>query len=165
MDKYMYKGKVYSVVECTLEDIPSHIERVFSYWESANVDITEQIKLLENAVNAKTAFKLIDEDGNTEAAIYYEHLFIQSVTSYFLWFKDKRMFAMLCYFLRMRKYLRYIHFLPHAKNYIPFEFIVELDSIKAFHIHGTPLRIDLASKQSYELYEDHFVAKGIRRIE
>ena len=165
MDKYMYKSKVYSVVECTLEDIPSHIERVFSYWQSANVNITEQTSLLEKAVANHTAYKVINDNGDTEAAIYYEHTHLQSVMSYYLWFKDKRMFAILCYFLRMRKYLHYIYFLPHVKNYIPFEFIVDDDSIRAFHLNGTPLRIDLTSKKSNYLYEDHFKAYDIRRIE
>lgn len=160
----MYKGKIYSVVECTLEDIPSHIERVFSYWDSAGVDITEQTSLLRKAVENHTAFKVINEEGITEAAIYYEHIYLQSVTSYYLWFKDKRMFAILCYFLRMRKYLHYIYFLPHTKNYIPFEFVVDLDSIKAFHINGSPLRIDLTSRKSDYLYEDHFKAKGIQEV-
>ena len=57
MKQYRYKGRIYLVTECTLEDIPSHIERVLSYWKSTNTDIDEQIKLLQNAVQHQIHLK------------------------------------------------------------------------------------------------------------
>lgn len=162
MRQYKYQGNIYSIVDCTLEDIPSHIERVFSYWQSANVNIDEQRVLLEKAVNEHTAFKLVDEHDNTMAVIYYIKIAVDSGQSNLLWFKDKRMFAMLCYFLRLGVNIHYVYFMPHTKNYIPFEFVVQDRSIRLFHSHNQPLKIDLYSRKSQILYEDHFLAKGIQ---
>ena len=61
MKQYNYNNKIYTVTNCTLEDIPSHIERVLSYWKSTNTDINQQIELLQNAVKSNTAFKVIDD--------------------------------------------------------------------------------------------------------
>ena len=69
MKQYSYNNKIYTVINCTLEDIPSHIERVLSYWKSTNTDINQQIELLQNAVKADTAFKVVDND-NVKAFIY-----------------------------------------------------------------------------------------------
>ena len=32
MKQYKYKSRIYSIVNCKVEDIPSHVERVSSYW-------------------------------------------------------------------------------------------------------------------------------------
>lgn len=162
MKQYKYQGIIYSIVNCTLEDIPSHIERVLSYWESSNVNIDEQRTALEKAVNEGTAYKLVDAENNTTAVIYYVKTAFGTGQSNLLWFKDKRMFAMLCYFLRLGANIHYIYFLPHSKNYIPFEFVVQDSSIRLFHSHNQPLKIDLYSRKSHLLYEDHFLARNIQ---
>lgn len=164
MKQYEYQGNIYSISNCTLEDIPSHIERVLSYWESSNVNVDEQRTLLEKAVNEGTAFKLVDEQDKTMAVIYYSKITFDSGQSNLLWFKDKRMFAMLCYFLRLGANIHYIYFMPHSKDYIPFEFVVQDSSIRLFHSHNQPLKIDLYSRKSQILYEDHFLAKNIQVI-
>ena len=164
MEQYIYQGNIYSIVNCTLEDIPSHIERVLSYWESTNVDLDKQRTLLEEAVINQTAFKLVDENNNTMAVIYYIKMTYDSGQSNLLWFKDKRMFAMLCYFLRLGVNIHYIYFMPHSKDYITFEFIVQDRSIRLFHSHNQPLKIDLYSRKSQMLYEDHFLARNIQVI-
>ena len=84
MKQYRYKGRLYLVTECTLEDIPSHIERVLSYWTSANVDIKEQTKVLEEAVNNHTAFKVVNDNNNTR--IYF-NLVIFTPHFYCFWLK------------------------------------------------------------------------------
>lgn len=164
MKQYIYQGNIYSIAYCTLEDIPSHIERVLSYWESTNVDLDKQRALLEEAINNQTAFKLVDANNNTMAVIYYIAITYDSGQSNLLWFKDKRMFAMLCYFLRLGANIHYIYFMPHSKNFIPFEFVVQDRSIRLFHSHNQPLKIDLYSRKSQMLYEDHFLARNIQVI-
>ena len=46
MKQYTCKGRIYSVVKCVKEDIPSHIERVSSYWTADGVDVEQQTQLL-----------------------------------------------------------------------------------------------------------------------
>lgn len=164
MKQYDYKGRIYLVTNCTLEDIPSHIERVLSYWETANVDVEEQTAALEKAVNEGTAFKLVDDNDELQAVIYYTTLKRHKGQSNLLWFKDKRMFAILCYYLRLTANMHFIYFLPHTKDFIPFQFIVQDNSIRHFHSHGTPLEINLYSKKSQYLYEDHYLRHNIREL-
>jgi hypothetical protein len=162
MNQYKYRDSIYSVVNCTIEDIPSHIERVLPYWKPNNVDVDKQRTVLEQAVNEGTAFKVVDTDGNTKAVIYYIKFKVNSGTSNLLWFEDKRMLAILCYYLRLKANMLYLYFMPHSKNYIPFEFIVQDSSIRLFHSHNQPLKINLYSRKSHRLYEEHFLAKDIQ---
>ena len=165
MKQYKYKGKIYLVTECTLEDIPSHIERVLPYWTSANVDIEEQTKVLEKAVNNHTAFKVVNDNNETEAAIYLIKLnnkFIMQ--SNLLFFNDKRMFAILSYYLILTVNIHKIYFKPHTKDFIPFKFIVQDSSIRLFHSNDLPLEINLYSKKSQILYEDHYLRYGIQEL-
>lgn len=164
MHQFRYQGSIYSIARCTLDDIPSHIERVLSYWKSTNTDVELQRASLEKAVNENTAFKLVDANNSTMAVIYYTKISPESGQSTLLWIKDKRMFAMLCYFLRLGANIHYIYFMPHSKSYIPFAFVVQDASIRLFHSHNQPLKIDLYSRKSQLLYEDHFLAKGIQVV-
>lgn len=164
MKQYNYDNKVYTVINCTLEDIPSHTERVLLYWKSTNTDIDEQIKLLQDAVKANTAFKVIDDTGTTKACIYYNLLHWQTGQSNYLWFENKRMLAILSYYLRMYCNLVKLLFKPHSKTYIPFSFIVEDSSIRLFHSHDYPLEVNLWSKKCISVYENHFVKYNIKEI-
>ena len=161
MKQYEFDNQIYSVVTCTENDIPSHVERVLSYW--ANADIKEQIQALEQAVASKTAWKLVDENSETKSVVYCNMLNKRDAMSNLLWLADKRMFAMLCYYLRLTANIQHIYFLPHS-NHIPFRFIVQESSIRLFHSHGTPLEIDLYSKKSQKLYEVHFLRHNIREL-
>ena len=165
MKQYKYKGRIYLVTECTLEDILSHIERVLSYWTSANVDIKEQTKALEEAVNNHTAFKVVNDNNETEAAIYFINMNNKhTVQSNLLFLNDKRMFAILCYYLRLTANIHKIYFKPHTKDFIPFKFIVNDSSIRLFHSNDLPLEIDLYSKKSQILYEDHYLKYNIQEL-
>ena len=53
MKQYTYKGRIYSVVKCVKEDIPSHIERVSSYWTADGVDVEQQTRLLKDSKKLK----------------------------------------------------------------------------------------------------------------
>ena len=165
MKQYNYNNKIYTVTNCTLEDIPSHIERVLSYWTSANVDIKEQTKVLEEAVNNHAAFKVVNDNNETEAAIYFINMNNKHIVqSNLLFLNDKRMFAILCYYLRLTANIHKIYFKPHTKDFIPFKFIVNDSSIKLFHSHDKPLEIDLYSKKSQILYEDHYLKYNIQEL-
>lgn len=162
MKQYKYKGKIYTVTTCTKEDIPSHIERVLSYWKANDVDLAEQTKLLEQAVDEGTAYKVVNEDGEDETAMYCIKSTRHEAQSNLMFINNKRMLAILCHHLRTRVSLKTIYFKPHSKNYIPFEFVVDDYSIRLFHSHDRPLAIDLFGKKGQRLYEDHFKRHDIQ---
>ena len=68
MKQYTYKGRIYSVVKCVKEDIPSHVERVSSYWP---VEILEdQIESLKDCIENGIAIQLVNDKGKAQAIIY-----------------------------------------------------------------------------------------------
>lgn len=150
MKRYEYQGRIYSIVRCKDEDIPSHIERVSSYWEEDNVNIDSQYLLLHDCIKNGLSLQLINDKGNTQAVIYSQYKGYDNVVSYLLWIRSKRMFGILGWYLRQYEYIKNIFFMPHS-NDIPFEFVVKPMSIRKFHSHGTPLVIDLYSPNNERL--------------
>lgn len=164
MKQFLFNNNPYTVATCVFQDIPSHIEKVLSYWTKANVNIDEQQLALEQAVDEQTAWKVIDSNNIIHAVIYCNMLNNRDAISNLLWFENKRMFAILSYFLRLTANIQHIYFLPHTKDFIPFKFIVQDSSIRLFHSHNEPLEIDLYSKKSQKLYETHFLKYGIQEL-
>ena len=151
MKQYKYRNRIYTVTNCTNEDIPSHIERVSSYWLTSNVNVKEQTELLETCVKEGIAIKLVNDKNITQCAIYCLHLKEGEVKSHLLWTKSKKLFTMLAWYLRTHLDIAKIFFMPHNNTYIPFEFMVTPQSIRRFHSHNAPLVIDLFSSVNYEL--------------
>ena len=145
MKQYTYKGRIYSVVKCVKEDIPSHIERVSSYWTADGVDIEQQAQLLEDCINNGIALQLVNDKGNTQAVIYGLWMKCDDIKSHLLWIRSKKLFAILAWYLREHAYIKNIYFMPHSKSLIPFEFLVKPMSIRRFYSHNAPLVIDLYS--------------------
>ena len=148
MKQYIYKGKTYSIIKCIKEDIPSHIERVSSYWLTDNVDIQQQTVLLEECINKGLALQLINDKDKVQAVIYGLWIKGDDVKSHLLWMRSKKLFSILALYLRQHMYIRSIYFMPHGKSIIPFEFLVKPMSIRRFHSHNTPLVIDLYSSSN-----------------
>ena len=164
MKQYDYKGRIYSVTNCELNDIPSHIERVNHYWDMTNVDIEEQTRLLVKAVEAGTAYKVINDKGISKSVIYCNKMKRHEVQSNLLWLRDKLVFSILCYYLRLTANIHTIYFKPHTKDFIPFEFVVNDLSIRLFHSHDYPLKIDLYSAKSDKIYKDYFLRFNIKEL-
>lgn len=166
--QYNFNNSIYTVTNCTLQDIPSHIERVSSYWK--NTDINTQIKQLEKSVKENTAFKVIDDKGISKAIIYIvlnNNKIYNIGQSNLLWFDNKRMFAILAYYLRVHKNIFKLYFMPHIQkgiDNIPFKFIVQDSSIRLFYSHNTPLEIDLYSNKCNKLYNLHFKKYDIKEL-
>lgn len=148
MKQYKYKDRIYSVVNCSYDDIPSHVERVSSYWP---VEVREgQVNLLKECVERGMAKQVINDKNITQAVIYCLPVRDTEVTSHLLWAKGKRMLAILAWYLRVHLDIAKIYFMPHSKDFIPFEFMVEPYSIRSFHSHNTPLLIDLFTTKNRE---------------
>ena len=159
MKQYTYKGRIYSVVKCVKEDIPSHIERVSSYWLADNVDFTEQTRLLEDCINRGIALQLLNDKGKVQAVIYGLWLKCDDIKSHLLWIRSKKLFTILAWYLRQHVYIKNIYFMPHSKSSIPFEFLVKPLSIRRFYSHNAPLVIDLYSSNN-QLMGTH-IAEGL----
>ena len=157
-------SKVYSVVPCTFEDIPSHTERVLSYWKDDSVNIEEQIELLNKSIESNKSFKLINENNIELVTIYCNELKRQVMQCNLQWIKSKTFFSILSYHLRQYENIRVIQFKPHSKNCIPFEFILNSSSIRTFYSHNTPLAIDLYSRNSQLLYDNYFKAFSVEEV-
>ena len=165
MKEYKLIGKVYQLLPCTIEDIPFHIGRVLSYWEKDNVDVNTQKVHLTKAVENKTAFKVVNSSGVEFAVIYCNELRPQVMQSNLLWLKSKFVFSILIYHFRTYENIRIIQFMPHSKNFIPFEFAIKDSSIRTFHSHNTPLIADFYSTKSQSIYERYFKDTGIEEVD
>lgn len=161
---YDFNGDIYSVVACTKEDIPSHTERVLSYWKETNTSIPTQFKLLEDCIEEDTAYKLIDANGVSKAGIYLQFTKIDEARCYFMFLENKRMLAMLFHYLRTVTNINVVLFTPHDKKFIPFKFLMNEISIRMWINTGVPIRIGTYSKQGQALYEDHFLRYGIKEL-
>lgn len=149
MKQYKYQGRIYSIVDCKVEDIPSHIERVSSYWPSEIIE--DQTETLKDCIENGIAIQLINDKGKPQAVIYCLPIKEQEVKSHLLWIRSKRLFAILAWHLRTYLDISKVVFMPHSKDFIPFEFMVTPASIRRFHSHNMPLIIDLFSPENREL--------------
>ena len=144
MKNYIYRNKTYTIDNCCNSDIPSHLEKVLSYYNPNEIDIQRQ--RMEEAVYNGTAYKLVDEDGNTCVFAYYEQKTYQDVNGIALWWNSLRLFAIFGVWFRGCTFNRYIHINPHKSTPV-FNFLVEDESIRNFYSEGTSLYIDLYSKK------------------
>lgn len=147
--QYLYKSKIYSIINCTKEDIPVHIEKVSSYWSEQIINLQEH--LLENCINTGLAKQLVNDKNQTQAVIYGTYYNNRIITSYLLWMRSKKLFSLLAYYLRTKSDITTILFKPHTMNPVPFEFMVKPSSIRRYYSHNSPLVIDLYSPVNKEL--------------
>ena len=160
--RYEYKGKIYTIEHCTKEDIPSHIERVSSYWKDYGVDFDAQTELLEESVEGGNAYKLVDTDDNLYACAYLLPVEPEIAQAVLGWFHTKVAYAIGCFFVRTALGLRIITLMPHTTNFIPYRFTIDENSIRSFHDLGTPLVIRLHDEKNITLYKEKFRDKGVK---
>lgn len=162
--QYDFDGRIYTVVACVKDDIPSHTERVLSYWEETGTSIPTQYKLLERCIEAGTAYKVIDDTGKSMAGIYLDMTSINTANCYFMFLENKRMLAILFYYIRLTLNMYSISFKPHDKKFIPFKFLLTEANIRLFRSCDEPLTIGILSRKSQILYEDHYLRYGIKEL-
>ena len=154
MKSYKYRNEIYTISQCTVEDIPSHLERVSSYLDTDELISHEQ--RMKEAVNCDTAYKLVDSNGNTKVFAYYEYVDYQIVNGIALWWTTLRMFAIFGVWFRSYTDIRDVYIVPHKNNLVSFQFLVTDDSMKGYHFNGTPLILDMYTKKCdriVKLYE------------
>lgn len=161
-NKYSFNGGIFTVKPCVIEDIPFHIERVLSYWEGVNLDTYKN--KLNKSITEGLALQVTDDKGEVQAFIYGIDLDRTSLKCISLWFTNKRMLAILFYYIRQTYAYTKMYFLPHQKGFIPFKFLLRPFSIKHYHLHNSPLEAHLFSEEGENLYQDHFVRYNIQEV-
>lgn len=161
-NKYSFNGDIFTVKPCVIEDIPFHTERVLSYW--ANVDLDVYKKELSKSIIRGLALQVVNNKDEVQAFIYGINLDKESLRCVSLWFSNKRMLAIMFYYIRQTYNYTKMYFTPHQKNFIPFKFLLRPFSIKYYHSYNTPLEAHLYSEEGENLYQDHFVRYGIKEV-
>lgn len=162
--QYELNNKLYTLEYCIEDDIPSHIQRVLSYWEKAKVDIEEQTEQLKECVASRTALKIVDSNNETMCCIYFRADDIHTVQCYLLWIGNKKIFSMICFYLRQHSEIENLYFYPHFMDIVPFRFVVDEKSIRMYYNNNTPLLINLHSQKSYKMYTFYFERYGIKEL-
>ena len=162
--QYKYRDKYYSIINCTKEDIPSHIERVSSYWTSYGIDFNEQRKWLEKSVEQTNAYKMVDTSNRLYACAYLLPANTYTMQAVLGWFHTKIAYAIGCFFARQTLGLRTIAIMPHTNDFIPYQFAVDEGSIRAFYDLGSPLLIQLCSKKNIDIYKTKFRDNDIEMV-
>lgn len=162
LKQYELQNEVYSIIACQKEEIPSHIERVSSYWQlsSNNVPTTS----LETSIDTGNAFKVVNSKNELKAVVYLYPVFDYTVRGLLLWFENKRMLAMLHHYIQFNTEYNTIQFIPDSRDKIVFRFLVTDPSIKQFIETGYPLEITRSSKKTKILYEDHYIRYNIKEL-
>ena len=162
--QYIHKGTTYSLKPCMLEDIPSHVERVSFYWKQANIDMEEQLRHLRECITDGVAIQ-IHQDEEVYALLYGKYLEKKTFLHCFLFYlKNKGVLSALAPYLRDYLGVTECIFFPHKQEKIPFEFLVSEVSIKNHYYRGTPLVIDLFSKECNKLYNKFVTSNSIREV-
>lgn len=143
MKSYKYRNKIYSIKHCVAEDIPFHLERVLSYLQDDEIE--PYTSRMNEAIQNSTAYKLVNENGDTEVFAYYEQKDNRQVHGISLWWNSIRLFAIFGIWFRYYTENIYVHINPHKNNLISFKFLVEDDSIRDYKLRGTSLCIDMFS--------------------
>ena len=153
MSTYEYKNKLYIVSECSIDEIPSHIERVFSYWAKDNTDIQVQKDLMEECITDGIALKITSNDMLL-GSVYLLHI-DKDTTSYTreddykgiqCFVKTKSAFALLMYHLREKLSVCRILFQPHCMNPVPFGKWLTESSIRNHYSFRIPIIANLYNK-------------------
>ena len=145
MIKYQLRNKIYTVADCLEKEIPSHIERVSSYWQQSDTDTNSQIGYMKDSIANGIAIKCLD-DKNKEIATTYGTYYknsIHLVFGHLLWANSNRALALFIHYGKFIKNVARIFFMPHSMHPVPFEDIVELHSIRLYHKNKATLEINL----------------------
>ena len=156
MPKYIYRNRQYSVEPCVKEDIPSHTERVLSYWESTNTTISYQLSLLQSCIETGEAFKILDDSSNSIGCLYWKGISEKEASVYFCWFKNGLALALeQDYAYRYFPY-ETIYYMPHSRERLSYKSMLTLPSILVFHKTNLPVPVNIRNPKIMKHYRRYF---------
>lgn len=164
MTKYLYRGHEYSVEGCSKEEVPSHFERVFPYYEYSDAEIKFQTRVLEKCIDDGLAVQIKNDKGESLGQMYFMPHGKHEMTAYHMWFQNKRVFAMMAHYLMYHTDCETIIYMPHQRKVLPFKFLMTEDNAKTFYNSENPLVIEIYTTQNVKLVERYFINEGIEEL-
>lgn len=164
MVNYFYRNQQYSVVPCSLEDIPSHIERVLSYWETTNTNINTQKFYLEECVKANEAFKVLNDKNESIACLYWKGIDKNKAIAYYCWFKNGLALAIgQDYAYRYFPY-EIVYYVPHERTKLHYKCFHTFASALAFHKSKDSVPINIRNPKMMSHYRKYFKENGVKEV-
>lgn len=163
MVTYTYRDKKYSIVPCTLEDIPSHIERVLSYWKNTGTDLARQNELLQECIHANMAYKVIS-DNKTVGCFYCKPITKYIYMDVFTWFKNGIVLAIDLDYVYHYTSMKAVMFLPHQRNRVSYKSLLTKNNLLCYRNSKEPITVDLKNHKITSIYKYYFIGRGIKRI-
>jgi len=164
MYKYSYRNKIYSIVSCTEKDIPSHTERVLSYWKSTDTDIKKQYQLLESCIKVNTAFKVLDETNNCCGCLYWKPLTKTDYTVYFAWYKNFIIVGIDLDYIYKYTSCQFIYYMPHQRHTLSYKALLTEQNTRIFYNSNEPIKLDITNYKFNNIYKRYFLDKKIKEI-
>lgn len=163
MVTYTYRDKEYSIVPCTLEDIPSHIERVLSYWKSTGTDLKTQYELLKACVLAGKSFKVIT-DNKSVAYFYTKPITKYMYMDVYTWFKNGIALAICLDYVYHYTSMKSVQFLPHQRDKVSYKRLLTKFNLLYYKNSTEPITVDIKNAKITTIYKHYFINKNIQRI-
>ena len=125
--QYQLRDKVYTIADCSESEIPSHLERVSSYWSKSIKDLSTQIPRLKQCIDEGIAVKMLDENDECQLICYLLYSPRDRVIALgqYFWVTNNRCMAMFLHWLKHDKGVAMAFFMPFNMNPVPFKKIVE----------------------------------------
>ena len=164
--QYQLRGKVYTIADCSESEIPSHLERVSSYWGQYIEDLSTQIPRLKQCIDEGIAVKMLDENGEDQFVCYLLYSSRDKVIALgqYFWVTNNRCIAMFLYWLKHDKGIAMVFFMPFNMNPVPFKKIVEDQSMRKYNNFHTPLKVDLINGKANEFMNKYFKLYDIKEL-
>ncbi len=164
--QYQLRGKVYTIADCSESEIPSHLERVSSYWGQYIEDLSTQIPRLKQCIDEGIAVKMLDENGECQLICYLSPSSRDSViyNGQYFWVTNNRAIAIFVHWLVHSKQVAMIFFMPFNMNPVPFKKIVEDMSMQRHNNFHTPLKIDLINGKANKFMDKYFKLYDIKEL-
>ena len=164
--QYQWKDRIYKLVNCTKEEIPSHSERVLSYWKQSGSDPEDHYRAMKISIDNGIAFKIVDEDNKEYLTTYlsYYRTSKQTVLGHILWSATKFALAMAMHHVKNDLEVASIFLIPLLPNLIPYSFIVDTNSIKLYHAFHQPVLISTQTKKYNDFLRSYFDTEKIKEL-
>lgn len=164
--QYQLRNKIYTIVDCSENEIPSHLERVSQYWSQLPESIESQIARLKQCIDSNTAIKILDEKNNLSLVCYTipSTLDKTAYIGHMLWTTSNRFIALFFHWLHTHKKVYVISFMPISMNPVPFAKIVEDMSMQRYYNFHTPLKVNLSKGKASKFVKKYITLYNIKEI-
>ena len=164
--QYQWKDKIYKLVNCTKEEIPSHSERVLSYWEQAGENPEDHYRAMEISIDSGIAFKVIDNTNKEYLTVYFSYYkdSRQCVLGHVFWTATKFALAMGLHHVKNDLEIASIFIMPLLPNYIPYSFLVDNTSVKLFHAYHQLVIISTQTKKCNDFLRSYFDTDKVKEL-